>query len=452
VPINGVMFDLGKDTGLKHTYVDSPVVNGQRYFYAVTAYDFGFELGNIAPSETLPKIDVDPEGNVKTGSNVVVVRPRAPVAGYIPAQVASFEHISGSTTSDISFKIIDPQAIKDGHEYELTFEDTLIIGTIKNELKTKNFTVRDVTVDSILLEKSTLFEEDDEVPLIDGFRLRFQNEERVKLDKEKSGWSDPNIYEFQFSPVQFLTIQGEQRPADYRLVFGEVGVGHAIDTTISFLPLPGKDVNFTVYNFAENKYVKFAMAEIDGSDGKFSIDPNDANKTDTIYLLEEDDEGKLVYTWQITMNLIPNDGRNPDVGDTMTVYLKKPFLSQDVFRFTMKQPGESRTLAKQELDNIRVVPNPYIAAEVWEPRNPYNSGRGPRELHFINLPRVCTIRIFNVNGVLIDKIEHNSTLDNGTAIWDMLSRENLSISYGIYLYHIDAPGVGQKTGTFAIIK
>ena len=452
VDINGVMFDLGKDTGLKHTYVDSPVVNGQRYFYAVTAYDFGFEMGNIAPSETLPKIDVDPEGNVKTGSNVVVVRPRAPVAGYIPAAVASFEHIRGSTTSDISFEIVDPMAVRDGHEYEITFEDTLIIGTIKNELKTKNFTVRDVTTDSIKLDKSTLFGEDDEVPLIDGFRLHFRTEERVKLDKEKSGWSDPNIYEFQFSPVQFLTIQGEQRPADYRLVFGEIGIGHAIDTTISFLPLPGKDVNFTVYNIAENKNIKFAMAEIDGSDGKFSINPNDANKTDTIYLLEEDDQGKLVYTWQITMNLIPNDGRNPDVGDTMTVYLKKPFLSRDIFRFTMKQPSESKTKAKQQLDNIRVVPNPYIAAEVWEPRNPYNSGRGPRELHFINLPRVCTIRIFNVSGVLIDKIEHNSTLDNGTAIWDMLSRENLSISYGIYLYHIDAPGIGQKTGTFAIIK
>ena len=25
-------------------------------------------------------------------------------------------------------------------------------------------------------------------------------------------------------------------------------------------------------------------------------------------------------------------------------------------------------------------------------------------------------------------------------------------SYGVYVYHIDAPGVGEKTGTFAVIK
>jgi len=32
---------LGKDTGLKHTFVDSTVVNGIEYWYAVTAYDQG---------------------------------------------------------------------------------------------------------------------------------------------------------------------------------------------------------------------------------------------------------------------------------------------------------------------------------------------------------------------------------------------------------------------------
>ena len=35
--------------------------------------------------------------------------------------------------------------------------------------------------------------------------------------------------------------------------------------------------------------------------------------------------------------------------------------------------------------------------------------------------------------------------------WE-ISEDNLTVSYGVYLYHIDAPGVGEKTGTFAIIK
>ena len=73
---------------------------------------------------------------------------------------------------------------------------------------------------------------------------------------------------------------------------------------------------------------------------------------------------------------------------------------------------------------------------------------------------------------MVDKIEHDSRVDanqevtglnrltdgtdtglnNGTAIWDLLSKDNLEISYGVYLYHIQAPGIGEKTGTFAIIK
>jgi len=28
----------------------------------------------------------------------------------------------------------------------------------------------------------------------------------------------------------------------------------------------------------------------------------------------------------------------------------------------------------------------------------------------------------------------------------------LEIAYGLYIYHVDAPNVGEKTGKFAIIK
>ena len=48
----GVQFFLGNDVGLVHSYVDSPLVNGQRYFYAVTAFDRGDAEANISPSET----------------------------------------------------------------------------------------------------------------------------------------------------------------------------------------------------------------------------------------------------------------------------------------------------------------------------------------------------------------------------------------------------------------
>lgn len=455
VDIKGVKFDLGRDTGLVHSFTDTTVVNGQRYFYAVTAYDFGLEIAQISPTETSIRVDVDPQGKIKLGQNVVVVRPEAPVAGYLPAGVTKLDHVQGTATGLMGFKIIDSRLVKDGHTYEIAFQDTIIRDSVPSRgidtLTTKNFTVTDITDGVIKLSKSKQFNQGNEVPLIDGIRLMLVNERRVALDVEKSKWNKPEVYPFDFSPTVFPPVLGEQRPNDYRIIIGEVGLSTSKDTSISFLPLPAQRVNFKVVTLPDNTPVRFAFAEGHGNDGRFSIDPADANLTDTIYLLEQAAGGKLVYTWQIILNLKPN-GRNPQAGDTLGLLLRKPFLSRDVYRFTTKGDAVSNDLAKQALNNIRVVPNPYVAAERWEPTNPFTSGRGPREIHFINLPQKCTIRIFDVNGVLVRKLDHESTLDNGTEIWDVLSKDGLEISYGVYVYHIEAPNVGQKTGTFAIIK
>ena len=108
--------------------------------------------------------------------------------------------------------------------------------------------------------------------------------------------------------------------------------------------------------------------------------------------------------------------------------------------------------ASNQLDNIAVVPNPYIVAASWEPRHQYESGRGPRKIDFINLPSICTIKIFTLSGYLVNTLHHEDTFENGTESWNMLSSDNLDIAYGVYLYHIDAPGIGEHTGKFAVIK
>ncbi|MDZ7261851.1 MAG: hypothetical protein ONB05_07075, partial [candidate division KSB1 bacterium] len=451
VGYSGVQFYLGDDTGLAHSYTDKEVVNGQRYFYAVTAYDFGYPAAGIAPSETPISVDIDLQGNIRTGPNVAVVRPGAPVAGYLPPEVEKFEHIRGSSTGEITLSVIDPSAVKNGHIYEISFEDTLIKGKTTDTLTTKNFSVLDVTDNLVKIEKSTRLAIDEEIPVFDGVKLTLRNEKTVTLDEQKSGWNRAEVFPFVFSPVTFIGVKGERRPNDYQVIIGEVGMSVSKDTSIDSYKLRSKAVNFKVRNLVTNKDVQFAFGELDGTDGRFTIDPTNAKKTDIIMLLEENDKGKLVYTWQIYLNLKPG-GQNPQPGDTLNIFLKKPFLSYDLYRFQMKGASVSKELAQKELADIRVVPNPYIATVAWEPKNTYRSGRGPREIHFINLPQKCTIRIYDVSGTLVDKLEHESTLENGTEIWDVLSKENLDISYGVYIYHVEAPGIGQKTGTFAIIK
>ena len=62
--------------------------------------------------------------------------------------------IEGYTTSTVSYEIIDPNEIKDGHVYYITFEDTVKAGT-EDTLTTKNFSLYDSTANVIVIDKST---------------------------------------------------------------------------------------------------------------------------------------------------------------------------------------------------------------------------------------------------------------------------------------------------------
>ena len=125
---------------------------------------------------------------------------------------------------------------------------------------------------------------------------------------------------------------------------------------------------------------------------------------------------------------------------------------EDLYSFTTSASSINADTAAAHLDNIAVVPNPYIVAASWEPRHQYQSGRGPRKIDFINLPSECTIKIFTLSGYLVTTIHHDDVYEKGAESWNLLSKDNLEIAYGVYLYHVDAPGIGEHTGKFAVIK
>ncbi|MGE5498954.1 MAG: hypothetical protein ACM3Q2_12815, partial [Syntrophothermus sp.] len=69
-----------------------------------------------------------------------------------------------------------------------------------------------------------------------------------------------------------------------------------------------------------------------------------------------------------------------------------------------------------------------------------------------HLPEKCTIRIFAVDGTLVKTLEHDSGLNDGSENWDLMTKDNMEVAYGVYVYHVDAPGVGQHVGRLLIIK
>ncbi|MFU8860108.1 MAG: WD40/YVTN/BNR-like repeat-containing protein [Cyclonatronaceae bacterium] len=174
-------------------------------------------------------------------------------------------------------------------------------------------------------------------------------------------------------------------------------------------------------------------------------------QSDEIYFIEDfSATSQNVITWKVGMLPDPRGGTfDPGAGDQLFIFTNKPFTSGDRYTFSIREvnlPRVDQETASANLGEIRVVPNPYLVTHVGE------TAFSGRQLHFTNLPAQCTIRIFNVAGRLLQTIDVNNSYDNDRYIWDMRTKEGDEISYGIYIYHVDAAGAGSTTGKFAVMK
>ncbi len=468
VHVRGVEFYLGDDTGIVHSFVDTTARNGQTYYYAVTSYDHGgAELG-VAPSECSKYIAVGQEGTVDKGRNVAIARPEAPAAGFTQADLENLTLVEGGKASGkVGFEIVNPTVVKDNVTYQIVFKDTIAENDSRELVpQTKNFSLINVTSGDTLIKKSTNLEPGTEQPITDGFKIKLFNVAELAVNMNNSKWftvetesAADSVYGFVFSPFRYSRTQGIAMPNDYRITFyDDVGVDTSEASELSRVrTLPSMPVNFTVTNELTGEPVKFAFYEQDavkGEEGMFTAF-TDRTRSDQIIFMEPNENDSLVFSWSLELDRATDDSlhRNPVGGEYVILKTNKPFLSSDVFSFNTKAQGIDEELAKEQLDKIKVVPNPYVVSNSWEPLNPYTTGHGPRELHFIHLPQNCTIKIFNVRGQLVKEIEHNNpNVADGTEIWNMLTKDLLDISYGIYIYHVDAGKLGSKTGKFAIIK
>ncbi|OGF16166.1 MAG: hypothetical protein A2509_00970 [Candidatus Edwardsbacteria bacterium RIFOXYD12_FULL_50_11] len=142
--------------------------------------------------------------------------------------------------------------------------------------------------------------------------------------------------------------------------------------------------------------------------------------------------------------------QRPHTGDVWTVHCPGPGnpVQGGTVTFITTQASQKAVLSASLLDSIKVVPNPYLVRAGWDV-----SGNYPK-LHFVNLPARCTIRIYNLAGDLIRVLNHQSTFNdnNGTERWDILSTYDERPASGVFIYQIDAPGIGTKLGKFAVIK
>ena len=147
----------------------------------------------------------------------------------------------------------------------------------------------------------------------------------------------------------------------------------------------------------------------------------------------------------------------PLIGDELLISFERPFWSTDTVHFTTHAPDTiNQSSHNSVMENIKVVPNPYVGTNIMEEAIFNTKFNQRRKLIFTHLPMRCTIHIFTVSGVLVDRIHVNNSIDNGQVEWNLLTNEGLEIAAGMYIYHVksDMPGLeGQeKMGKFGVIK
>ncbi len=315
-----------------------------------------------------------------------------------------------------------------------------------------------------LIAESPHLDGSDNNPYVDGIRIRV-DDDPLAPDQENSRFINGNSnYE---GLVNRYSNQGVEVPYDYYIVL--------TDTVAAYSLNGNKPSKFYVVNVTDSVESPFIFNDSDQdstiSDGdvvspityvnnrprgtwqvKFRA-PLDSIVTkdslDAQGYPVKDKEGEVV---KIPIDTVFVDKIAPKAGDIFQIHTTKPFSRKDTFSFTTQEAYIAAQKAGSEMDRIAVVPNPYVGASEFEIKPNLQSGRGERLIHFIHLPAKCTIRIYTLAGELVQVLEHDSVFEDGSESWNLLSKDQMEIAYGVYIFHVDAPGVGEHIGKFAVIK
>ncbi len=443
--VEGVAYYLGNDSGIRHTWTDDSVTNGQQYYYAVTAYDHGSDTQNFFPSENAIAVSRTPRGGLILASNVVAVRPNPRVLGFVPAGTDDVQHASGDGSGSVSIQIVNSSIVPEDHVFQVGFTTPT-----PTHIRATQYTLTDVTTGEVLFETGTDFDGRGIGPVGAGLLPIVRTQATVEIDAERSGFiaSSPTNARLQVLYQQSLDIDLKRPgyPDDITVVFSDT----VQDTSISNSPVwPVRPARFTVVAHSPDgdRRMDFRFRDID-LDGTLSH-PNDVID---VFTYAASAPTVPQTTWRFTLDAMDGEPlRPPAEGDVYELRLTKPFGVGDIFVFQSQAERVDPGRAAAEPLKPYVVPNPYIASASFEPERFAVSGRGERRLEFRNLPQNSTIRIYTVRGQLVQTLHHDGS-HAGMVEWNLRTKDNLDVAPGLYIFHVDANELGTSIGKFAIIK
>jgi hypothetical protein len=232
------------------------------------------------------------------------------------------------------------------------------------------------------------------------------------------------------------------RSVDNGATWGEREITNPNGTVVGYVPLAQYDKVDGIKGFCGHPDATWLnFGDDTGFDGirNAAVDSTDTLNPLYYMLVDRDVINGLTYRYNVAAY---DTGNAPPFPPVENAPIADPTIPGDnVIELTPLAP-----LSTTNLDEVKVVPNPYIATNEWE-TTPFE-----RRIEFTHLPLECDIRIYNVAGELVRILEHR----NGTSMepWNIRNSANQEISPGLYFYHIASidPDIGEKTGKFVIIK
>lgn len=448
---------------------NQPLVNGQTYYFMVTAYSFNPDLPREAPFRVLESAPI-----------VLTATPQSVKPGVRYAKnfgdTLTVAHVSGIGTGTVKAFVVDPSKLA-GDTYKLTFTGSATNKTYGARNETKGQTVYSGWTNLGELFGGTA----NDYPLVDGMLITVKDvPSGTKANwvggaqwligfrfRTPGGTVDPisgfeggvlpgaygSNYLAQYGPVfnpdssypieiRFSTTATQKA---YRLRRKPGGGPYVVQATNPFVAVP-----FTVWDVTDPQSPRQLTAAWRDNNDNSTWDPPVG-----------DDGLELIFIYNKTYN--PNSGQFTSVDNNATVGVNAdivyvcsfqvleghtlsesdgkiivgfnfPFDSRDVFTFKSPAKVVSAELAKADVEKINVFPNPYYGFNTRE------LSRLDKYVTFNHLPGKAIIRIFNLAGVLLKVIEKDDPTQ--FARWNLRNENNLIVASGVYIAHIDMPELG----------
>ncbi len=424
---------------IQHSFIDTGLYNGVEYWYCLAAFDAGDTVAGVDPLQS-------GFGNPGINRHIVAVTPTPDPAGFYDAFSTVTHNYTGlelPSDGNIIPQIFDPSVLTSSN-YRVVFEDA--------PESTYWHVLNETSGDTVLARQSRTTGDPGLYEVAEGLRIVVRNG-----DHDPRGWGQTALGGIDTNLVMRL-FYGPTLPAftgDPNDVFGDVHFRstyefrYTDDSTRANWVLDGfygSDsvfwVPFECWNMSTNERVSLAVYDRVSSNGIWDpYDilaivnyPYDSITSVTSFAFP------YYYSWMFRFD---DAVYNPSVGDVFTIEGAPLNGPADNFSFTVD--GINAAAASDDLKNIKVVPDPYIAhysamVETVE---------GEAELQFQNIPVECTIRIYTLSGDLVQTLSH--TDGTGSQSWNLLSSGRQQIASGVYIYHVEST-FGDKIGRFAVIK